>query len=94
MPWAHFIVGENWRRVIKRTYRTWDFVHFYIAFGAAQRGIGHRNRRQKLFRILMYRVFKDCGTGSDFHDTAQLHDGHAMADPLDHGHVMTDEKKR
>ncbi len=56
--------------------------------------IGHRDGRQKLLRIRMPWIGENRLARSDFHDLAEIHDGDAMTDALDDGHVMRDEDER
>ena len=61
-------------------------------FRAPSRRVGNGHRGHELLRVGMPRLFEDRAPRPDFHDLAQVHHGHAMADAFDHGHVVGDEQ--
>ncbi|MNY47675.1 hypothetical protein D3C86_1829610 [compost metagenome] len=55
--------------------------------------IRYRNRFEQATGVRVPRITEDLGAGSYFNYLTHVHNGHAMADALHHGHIMTDENE-
>ena len=73
--------------------RRWDRLEVQILLALALVRIGDGNRLHQCLRIRVRRVFKHPCTWSDFHEAAQIHHAHLMADALDHRHIVADEQE-
>ena len=58
----------------------------------APRRIGDRHGGQQLARVRVLRIVEDRGARADLDDLAEIHHRDAVADALDHGHVVRDEE--
>lgn len=71
--------------------------HFVLqqhALGVTMLRIGNRYGGHQLAGVRMLRVFKYRPTGANFNNLPHVHHRHAMADPLNHRHIVRDKQKR
>ena len=64
------------------------------ALAVTMRGIGNRNRRNKLAGVRVLRVLEHCPSRPHLHDLPHQHRRHAMANALDHTPIVQDKKAR
>ena len=70
--------------------------HFILqqhALAVTMRGVSNRYRRDKLASVRMLRVLKHCPSRTYLHDLPHQHHRHAMADALDHRHIVRDKQE-
>ena len=63
------------------------------ALAVTMRRIGDRDRRDELAGVRVLRVLKYRPSRPDFHDLPHKHHRHAMADALNHRHVVRDKQE-
>src|SRR3954470_2391051 len=80
------------RLVAEPPHRARHLAHDRGPLAVAQTRIGDRHRREKAPRVGVLRVLEDVPAGADLDDLAEIHDRDAVADALDHRHVVRDEE--
>src|SRR6516225_6093748 len=91
MPGCHCPVGERRRRVSDATEGARNLAGEQASVDDATR-LGDGHRRQELSRIGMLRRLEDRLAGAELDELSEIHDGDAMADLFDDGHVVRDEE--
>src|SRR3954454_21157037 len=93
MPRRYLAVPERLDLIIDRPDRAFDLVVGNNAFFATAVGIGDRHSCHQLLGIVMLPIAANSRSRADFDNLTEIHDGDAMADALDDGHVMRDEQE-
>ena len=93
MPWPGFLQGSEQGFIAQRPDGAGNLVRQQRPVTFATGGIGHRHGIHQLLGIRVPGILEDRAARPDLDDLAEIHHRHAMADPLDHRHVVRDEQE-